>query len=376
MSALEVKRDWQDERSAFLGNVPGTEEQGVPAFLPPTPRNAEHDPGLFFDVAGMLAGGLPDPPKPVLARRTDGHALFYSGQVNAVFGDPESGKTWLAVAACVEALADGRKVLFLDLDHNGPSATIDRLLSLGADPAVLGDLAFFRYVEPDDRGHLAQVVAACAAWRPAVAVVDSVGELIPLFGLSSNSPDDYSTVHAAVCKPLARAGAAVILIDHLAKAQESRASGPTGTAAKKRAIGGVSLRVVVKDAFTPGVGGAAAITVHKDRHGGLRRHCETGEREPYAGTFVLEQIDDVLQWRIAAPRKDDRAPGLVPLDDIAELDALAPPPASVDDVKGRLKWGSDRATRALREWRDLRSSVPGGGGQERGTQGPEVGELL
>ena len=41
----------------------------------------------------MLAGGLPEPPAPVLLTRADGHAMFYEAQVNLLFGDAESGKT-------------------------------------------------------------------------------------------------------------------------------------------------------------------------------------------------------------------------------------------------------------------------------------------
>jgi hypothetical protein len=44
---------------------------------------------------------------------------------------------------------------------------------------------------------------------------------------------------------------------------------------KRRAVGGVSLRVALKDPFTSGGAGSAALTVHKDRHGGLSRVCPT-----------------------------------------------------------------------------------------------------
>ena len=54
-------------------------------------------------------------------------------------------------------------------------------------------------------------------WRPAVAVVDSIGELLPLRGANSNNSDGFTTVHTNVLKPLAKAGAAVLAVDHLAK---------------------------------------------------------------------------------------------------------------------------------------------------------------
>jgi hypothetical protein len=59
---------------------------------------------MYGDVAGLLAGDLPEPPAPELLRRTDGNAMFYKGQVNMLFGEPESGKTWVALAAVSEAL--------------------------------------------------------------------------------------------------------------------------------------------------------------------------------------------------------------------------------------------------------------------------------
>ena len=107
-------------------------------------------------------------------------------------------------------------------------------------------------VEPVHPTHLDAVVADAQQWRPDVAVVDSVGELLPFLGLNTNSADDYTAAHRRVLTPLARAGACVIGIDHLAKNAESRSQGATGTHAKRRATGGASLRVTLLDTFAPG----------------------------------------------------------------------------------------------------------------------------
>lgn len=344
--------------SSVPGTFPRNEEQQFDErspFPPPYVGNGEH---LFLDVAGLLDGSLPEPPEPVICTRADGNGLFYLAQVNLIFGDPESGKTLLAQAAQAEALRRGLRVLTLDMDHNGPEATVSRLLALGAPLDALRDRTQYRYVEPDDQENLRAIMAAAVEWRPVVAVVDSIGELLPIMGLSSNSPDDFTVAHARVLKPLARCGAAVLAIDHLAKNADSRAAGPTGTAAKRRAVGGVSLRVVVKDQFTPGQGGSAALTVHKDRHGGLRQHCPPPKGgEAYAGTFIL---DSDMTWRIASPRIDDTAPDQPLALDVQLLANLNPPPDSVRDVKQRLNWGSGRASKALEEWR---SSFPTQGGR-------------
>lgn len=332
----------QAERDAFPVTDPVSEEHG------------NTDPGRYVDVAALLAGGLPDPPQPVLLHRDDGHALFYAGQVNVLFGDPESGKTLVAQAAVVEALRDGRRVLFVDIDHNGPQATVHRLLAMGAPRDALADPTRFRYVEPEDKPHLVAVVADSADWRPAVAVVDSIGELLPLMNLSSNSPDDFTIANTSVLKPLAMSGACVVAIDHLAKNTDSRASGQTGTAAKKRAAGGVSIRVTVSRPFTPGRGGAAVLTINKDRHGGLREHCPPPEgKEQAAGTFTLDSsTEGAIRWYVRPPAEGDSAVASgVTEADLRALDQLDPPPKSVRDARFRLEWSNDRAANALRSWR-------------------------
>jgi hypothetical protein len=325
-------------------------------------RGTQDGPPLFLDVAAMLDGGLPDPPAPVLLRRDDGVAVFYDGQVNQVYGEPESGKTLVTQAAATEALLAGRRVAFLDLDHNGPQSTIRRFLDFGAPEQALRDPGRFRYVEPEDKSHLLAIVEDLSRWRPAVAVVDSIGELLPLLGLSSNSPDDFTTAHADVLKPLAQAGAAVLGVDHLPKNPDSKASGPTGTAAKRRVVGGVSVRVTVKQPFTPGRGGSAYLSISKDRHGGLRRHCPAEGREPSVGLFSIDSSEGRIAWRLRAPEREDLA-GIEGADpqDLSALDKLDPAPTSVRDVKNRLGWGSDRANDALAAWRSR--NVP----EERGT---------
>lgn len=344
--------------TALSSVVPGTDpepsdqqELPVPGSVPQYP-----EPGTspYVDIAALLDGTLAEPPRPTILKRTDGNALFYDGQVNLVFGDPESGKTWVCLAAGTESLNRGGRVVVIDLDHNGPAATVRRLVNLGADVMALRDPKRFRYTEPEDRLELLTVVMDMAEFQPSVIVVDSVGELLPLFGSSSNSADDFTTVHTRVLKPLARTGAAVLAVDHLAKGADSRSHGPGGTAAKRRAIGGVSIRVKVKSAFTPGRGGSAVLSLNKDRHGGLRAVCPVGDREPIAGTFRLKAFtDDVLEYDIIAPAEGERNEDeSAPLDDVKAVAALDPPPNTVDEARERLSWRKDRAARAVKAWRE------------------------
>ena len=200
---------------------------------------------LYVDISAMLDGTAPEPPEPILLKRSDGRRLFYAGQVNLLFGDPESGKTWIGLACAVEALHAGRRVLVMDLDHNGPQSTVHRLLALGAPQDRLRDPGVFRYCEPEDRTEVRQVVDDSVQWRPAVAVVDSIGELLPMHGANTNSADEFTTVHSSVLKPLAKAGAAVLGVDHLAKGM---IRAPTALVGPRRSV---ELSVVCRSASKP-----------------------------------------------------------------------------------------------------------------------------
>mgnify|MGYP002721457714 CR=1 FL=1 len=301
---------------------------------------------LYGDVAAFLEGGMPDPPIPEIMPRTDGVGLFYRNQVNVCFGEPEGGKTTIGLAAGLNAVQGGGKFSVIDLDHNGLAGIVTKLLTIGATVEQLSDLNRFRYAEPDDRTELQALVADLVTWEPDVVVLDSIGELLPVMGLNSNSPDDFTLANTSVLKPLAKSGAAVIAIDHVSKHGGDK--GPTGTAAKRRAAGGVMLQVSAKEPFTPGKGGAAYLTIYKDRHGGLRAHSPSGEREPLAGTFTMHQDGSCVVY---APEAGERKPVAAPAPDVDALVRLDPPPESVSDVKDRLKWGSGRASIALRAYR-------------------------
>lgn len=305
----------------------------------------------YYNMAALLSGDLPDPPAPSVMSRSDGVSIFYANALNLVFSDPESGKTWLLLCAMAEELNMGRRVLFMDLDHNGPVSVATRLINLGVSTDVLSDLDRFRYIEPADTVAMTEIIKDAATWSPRLVVIDSLGELLPMYRASSNSDDDFTSVHTRIIKPLVRTGAAVVLIDHLAKGQESRASGPTGAAAKRRAVDGVSLRVTKKADFVPGQGGTAYLTINKDRHGGLRANSRTDDREPLAAVFKLIPDGDRLRWELRTPNDDEHAPTANPRADlVAKIAELTPPPKSANDAHARLGGNRTAVLAAYKEW--------------------------
>ncbi|MBF6333427.1 toprim domain-containing protein [Nocardia transvalensis] len=269
---------------------------GLTEFIPVT--LAPQLSAAYSDMRRAMAGGKIDRPRPTILSREDGASLLYPGAVNTIYGLPEGGKSWIVLAAMAETLkADDGRCLYVDADHNSAPALASRLSMLGVPPKVITNPARFLHVEPESADHLMDIVTDMNDWGPTLACIDSVGEIMPLLGASSIDNDEYTRVHAQAFKPLAKMGAAVALIDHIGKGDAASRGGPIGGSAKLRAIDGAAIKVAVRRPFTPGKGGAACLSVAKDRHGEIRRRC----LNDYLGDFVMTQNGNRIDWNITAP---------------------------------------------------------------------------
>jgi hypothetical protein len=290
LEQLAQKRN-VDQVEAYLGEALQRLDDTVTRFGP-RPAAATG----FHDLAWILTGEPPVQAPPAYVLRTDGHALFYNGKVNGVFGDPESGKTWLAQAAVVEALNAGGTAAMIDVDHNGPDHTAARLLLLGARPAAIADPDRFRYYEPEEADELLAAVDDITRRRPDVYLLDSLGEVLPMLGVKSIDNDEITAALRRTCTPPAVAGCCVITIDHLPKSTEARGTGyAIGGTAKKRIMRGSYLRTEVRTQPAPGQVGRITLRIEKDTIGELRKVTPGG----YAGTLILDSTQPhVTTWSV------------------------------------------------------------------------------
>lgn len=317
---------------------------------------------MYVDVARVFEEGAVSPEPTVLPFINDS-CLFYAGEFNLVYGDTESGKTWLCLSAVAATLLEGGRAVVIDLDHNGASSLLNRLEKLGSAREHLVDRQRFRLAEPDTELEVKELVGDLTVFKPDVVVLDSLGEVMPLFRANSNSADDFTVVHSEVIKPLKQAGAAVLVVDHLPKSAESRQMGPTGTAAKTRAVGGLAVRVTADRAFRPGEGGAAVLELFKDRHGGVRKQVPGSATRPVIGTFTLTEdagqlaysfrsaltISMEKQAAIDVQRVDKDAANLLERHNAGER------VNNVRDARAVLECGQTRASAALAKFRELLS---------------------
>ncbi|MFE1644925.1 bifunctional DNA primase/polymerase [Microbacterium sp. P01] len=314
----------------------------------------------WVNVSEALGGDMTPPAPDAGGVRADGSRMLYRGTVNGIVGEPEAGKGLTATAMATDELQRGGSIVWVDVDHNGAASILGRLREAGVADDVLGNPERFRLAVPDSRDVLAAAIRSAAATPPTLAVIDSVGEVMSMHGAKSNDDGDYTRVHRAVFTPLADAGAAVLVLDHLAKTALTTGYA-SGTGAKKRAMDGAYYGINIVEAFRPGVGGAAALKILKDRHGGVRAATE-GDT---AAVFRLDSRGGAMTWEFWPGKSDERR-----LDDRARADlefvlSLDPLPTSrlgvIDAVKAETGkgWAKDRADAALKAAREhLSSSFP------------------
>lgn len=245
-------------------------------------------------------------PHPTLLTRTDGPALLYPGKIHTVFGESESGKSWVAQHASARTLTNGGTVTYIDFESDALDI-IDRLTNLGATPDILGS-GRFAYIQPDASPLLFNEQTAFAellATPRDLVILDGVTEALGIHGKSSLDNDEITAWMRQVPRAIAKTtGAAVILIDHVVKSTLDRGRFPIGGQAKMAAIDGAAYLIEPTSALGAGLAGELTIRVAKDRPGAVRAHAgdwRKTDRTQEAARFTLDSTSDTLVAELQPP---------------------------------------------------------------------------
>jgi hypothetical protein len=241
---------------------------------------------LFADLQPYIDGTDEPEAEPTILARTDGKCLFYPGKLNGLFGEPESGKTFVALAAVASVLNAGGSAAYLDIDGNGAGMLVRRMTLLGAAWQSAYEekrLVIANGVETKE--DLLLFVKGMVLTKPDIVIIDALGDALPMYGAKSESNDDV-TLFLNILAQMAAVGTAVVTIDHVTKNQETRGGYAIGAQAKKARMDGSYMSVSPKDGFAPGRGGSAYINKAKDR-AGLVANASTPRPEELWGTFYL-----------------------------------------------------------------------------------------
>lgn len=245
-----------------FSDVPHTQEQADPQAHSWQPANLI-----------QLAENPPAPP-------TIG-GLLYPAKRTVLSGETESMKTWLALILCKAELDIGLAVAWVDLDAMGPGAMLQRLRLLGVTDDQIQD--GFLYYEPDkplNKDTYTQPLADLIEERQIrLCVIDAFNPILAMHGLDPNVTTDIETFWQLYADPICDAGAAPVMLDHVAKNTESRGKYAYGS--ERKASGAiVHLGFKPLEILRQGGTGRSVLNVHKDRPGYLLR--------PAIGRLVLD----------------------------------------------------------------------------------------
>lgn len=257
------------------------------------------------NLARILAGEQPDQP-PTILPRTDGICLLYPGKVHVINSEPETGKSWLALHACITEMRHTRHVLYVDFEDSA-GEIVNRLLHLGAHPEHILDL--FHYVRPDDQLNPAatnRLATIADTHQTSLCVLDGVTEAMSLAGLSIKDNDDIARFYALLPRPIVRTGAAVLLLDHLVKDKDNQGRWGIGGQHKLAGIDGVVYKFERITPFAPRHPGASRLSISKDRAGQVRAHA-TGANQVAAIVRYNPQDHGGLDVTIEPDNNTDQA---------------------------------------------------------------------
>jgi AAA domain len=239
--APQLSGRWQElARDVFAKGLPKREQSG-----------------RAYGFADLLSDEGDDR-EPMVGRRVDGQPLFYKYAYNILWGPPQARKSWVAILAIKQVVTQApwpQRCVYFDYEDNAHHFK-DRLRLIGCGPAELvrpnswGGVPWVDYrsspgdLRPDlvDR-QFSMLESFHGVDSPAIIVIDGVEAFCTAHDCASNSNQDWGMLVDEVLAPLCRTGAAVVLIDHVAKGRDANVKYPIGASQKLARCRGAAYEV-------------------------------------------------------------------------------------------------------------------------------------
>lgn len=269
----------------------------------------EPDSWVPRDLSRILSGTVVRV-EPTLLPRSDGRALLYPGRVHSMHGESESGKSLVLMGEAVRIMNAGGRVLWFTFDSDEEEDVV-RAIRFGCAPEViLAQLTYVRPEEPPQR--VPESYAALFTEQYDLAVIDGVTDAVGLLtGGAKGDPNEvYSGFARVFPKRLAsRTGAAVVLVDHVAKDTDTRGRFALGAQAKMAELTGSAYLVEPDKDAAPQAGGVGVVVLRigKDRPAGVRRHCgprRARDRTQEAARITFDDTGEYTVMTVDPPETD------------------------------------------------------------------------
>ena len=261
-----------------------------------------------INLESLFDGTYVRPTTSILAR-SDGNQLLYQGKVHSLYGESESGKSWMAQIAVAEQLRAFKKVIYIDFESDAADV-VDRLKTLKVSQAEI--LQNFRYIKPDSASRFDDPYweAILEPNSANLIIIDGVTEALSLWEKESKDNDAITNWMRAFPRKVASgSGAAVVLIDHVTKNAETRGRFAIGGQAKLATIDGAAYLVEPLEVLAPGKVGTLTLRVTKDRPGFVRKIAgmyRKSDRTQEAAVITIDSTKAEIEYIIAPPMMEDQ----------------------------------------------------------------------
>lgn len=246
------------------------------------------DPGDFATVNQAFDSREEEPP-PTFGVRSDGQALFYSGEVNSMYGDHSSAKTWVALHTIKQAVESGEKALYFDFEDSARKAGY-RLRIIGTSPRCIEEnLMHVRPKGGYSLGEAEMLRELIRIHKFGLVVIDTVGVALGVDGLDANKDGDVARWLDVFPNAVAAMGPCVLMVDHGAVSANDP-NKPGGSGRKMQSVNGAAYHVKRLEPYGIGRTGKSLLTCKKDRNGNLAINDE-------AALFTLTSVD---KWTATA----------------------------------------------------------------------------
>jgi hypothetical protein len=225
------------------------------------------DPG--WDFTGGPMEDITEVEVPTVLDVGDEFPLFYSGRLNTLQGESQSGKSLVALIAAMQELRKGNRVVYVDWEDSH-SAVRRKLAQLGLEShlnEVGGPLSYVLA-----RGEESTDITAKTFERfvdhvdPSLVIIDSTGEAMETDGMNQNEDGDVVRFFNRFPLRVAKPGVAVVTIDHPVKNQEKAGRYAAGSKRKLAKVDGAVYNVSASPPPAIGRTGHICLEVAKDKH--------------------------------------------------------------------------------------------------------------
>lgn len=237
----------------------------------------------------------PEPEPPSVGEVSEGHCLLTRGKRHVLYGDGETGKTWLGVITACQEAAKGNVAVILSGEMDHLDLAHDVRLSGLSDEDIRDGLLVFPTSGLLDEGQRRDILTEVAATGRELTfvLVDSQTSVLSEAGLNPNNAEDVERLWRELGMWFIRLPSrpAFTVIDHVSKGADG--ASPTGSI-RKRNIVDFALHVENVRPFSPK-------TVHGPASSGYSKGTITKGRRGGKGLIVAHIVGHDERVFLAAP---------------------------------------------------------------------------